>query len=136
MRRFNRFYTEKIGLLEDRKLYAPFSLTETRVLYELAHRQRVTASDLTRDLGLDPGYLSRMLRRFQKQGLVTRRPAPEDARQNLLTLTRAGERAFAPLEEASCRVLQPLLERLKPAARARIVAAMDEIEALLGGSKP
>lgn len=135
MRRFNRFYTERIGVLEDRKLYAPFSLAETRVLYELAHRERVTASDLTRDLGLDPGYLSRMLRRFQKKGLIRRRPAPEDARQNLLSLTRAGARAFAPLEEASCRVLRPLLEQLAPAERARVVAAMDVIEALLGGRR-
>src|SRR5690606_35433845 len=124
MRRFNRFYTQKIGVLEDGRLYAPFSLAETRVLYELAHRDRVTASDLVRDLGLDAGYLSRMLRSFSKQGLITKQPAPEDARQSLLRLTAAGRKTFAPLEEASQQVLAPLLQRLKPAERAQLAGAM------------
>ena len=132
MRRFNRFYTHKIGVLEDGKLYAPFSLAETRVLYELAHRDRVTASDLVRDLGLDAGYLSRMLGRFTKQGMVTRQPAKDDARQNLLQITPKGRRTMAPLEAASNRVLEPLLARLSPAERTRLGAAMDEIESLLG----
>jgi DNA-binding MarR family transcriptional regulator/N-acetylglutamate synthase-like GNAT family acetyltransferase len=132
MRAFNRFYTHRIGVLEDGRLYAPFSLAETRVLYELAHRDRVTASDLVRDLGLDPGYLSRMLRSFEKKGLVRRRPAPEDARQSLLGLTAAGARAFAPTEAASRRVLRPLLARLDAPARGRVMAAMDTLEALLG----
>lgn len=131
MRRFNRFYTHKIGVLEDGKLYAPFSLAETRVLYELAHRDRVTASDLVRDLGLDAGYLSRMLRAFEKKGLVSRRPAPEDARQSLLLLTAAGRRTFAPLEEESRRVLHPLLARLDEAGRAELLGAMDSITRLL-----
>ncbi|WP_409745410.1 GNAT family N-acetyltransferase [Ferrovibrio sp.] len=134
MRRFNRFYTHKIGVLEDGKLYAPFSLAETRVLYELAHRDRVTASDLVRDLGLDAGYLSRMLARFGRQGLVTRKPMREDARQSLLRLTSKGRRTMVPLEAASNRVLEPLLARLSSAERARLSAAMDEIETLLGGA--
>ncbi len=134
MRQFNRFYTHKIGVLEDGKLYAPFSLAETRVLYELAHRDRVTASDLVRDLGLDAGYLSRMLGRFTKQGMVTREPAKDDARQNLLQITPKGRRTMAPLEAASNRVLEPLLARLSPAERTRLGAAMDEIESLLGGA--
>ena len=133
MRRFNRFYTQKIGVLEDGRLYAPFSLAETRVLYELAHRDRVTASDLVRDLGLDAGYLSRMLRNFAKRGLVARKPAPEDARQSLLTLTAAGRKTFAPLETASQRVLAPLLQRLNPNERAQLAGAMAIIERLLGG---
>lgn len=132
MRRFNRFYTQKIGVLEDGKLYAPYSLAETRVLYELAHRKRVTASDLVRDLGLDAGYLSRMLRSFSRQGLIAKKPAPEDARQNLLTLTAAGRRTFAPLETASQRVLMPLLEKLTEAERAQLTGAMKTIERLLG----
>ena len=134
MRRFNRFYTQKIGVLDDSRLYAPFSLAETRVLYELAHRDRVTASDLVRDLGLDAGYLSRMLRNFTRRGLVTRKPAPEDARQSLLTLTAAGRKTFAPLETASQRVLAPLLQRLKPDERAQLAGAMATIERLLGGA--
>lgn len=133
MRRFNRFYTQKIGVLEDGKLYAPYSLAETRVLYELAHRERVTASDLVRDLGLDAGYLSRMLRSFSKQGLITKKPAPEDARQSLLALTAAGRKTFAPLEKASQHVLAPLLQRLGAPERAELIGAMAKIERLLGG---
>lgn len=133
MRRFNRFYTQKIGVLDDSRTYAPFSLAETRVLYELAHRDRVTASDLVRDLGLDAGYLSRILRSFARQGLIAKTPAPEDARQSLLTLTAAGRKTFAPLETASQRVLAPLLQRLKPDERAQLAGAMATIERLLGG---
>jgi DNA-binding MarR family transcriptional regulator/GNAT superfamily N-acetyltransferase len=132
MRRFNRFYTQKIGLLEGSKLYDPFSLAETRVLYEIAHRDRVTASDLVRDLGLDAGYLSRMLRGFEKQGLVARKAAKEDARQSLLALIAAGRRAFAPQEDVSRRVLSPLLERLQPDQRAELTGAMATITRLLG----
>lgn len=134
MRRFNRFYTQKIGVLEDGRLYAPFSLAETRVLWEIAHRDRVTASDLVRDLGLDAGYLSRMLRGFAKQGLVAKKPSPEDARQSLLSLTAAGRKTFAPLEAASQRVLAPLLQRLTAAERVELIGAMNRIERLLGGT--
>lgn len=136
MRRFNRFYTHKIGLLEDSKLYDPFSLAETRVLYELAHRERVTASDLVREFGIDAGYLSRMLRGFEKQGLVTRKASKDDARQSLLTITAAGRRAFAPQEEVSRRVLRPLIERLTPDERAELVGAMDTLTRLLGEDRP
>lgn len=131
MRSFNRFYTHKIGLLEGSKLYDPFSLAETRVLYELSYRDRVTASDLVRDLGMDAGYLSRMLRGFEKQGLITRKAAKEDARQSVLSLTAAGRRAFAPQEDVSRRVLSPLIERLPAEDRARLVNAMDTITRLL-----
>ncbi|MFN3399328.1 MAG: GNAT family N-acetyltransferase [Ferrovibrio sp.] len=136
MRRFNRFYTHKIGLLEGSKLYDPFSLAETRVLYELSYRDRVTASDLVRDLGIDAGYLSRMLRGFEKQGLISRRAAREDARQSVLTLTAAGRKAFAPQEDVSRRLLSPLIERLAPADRARLVGAMDTITQLLSEDAP
>ncbi|QDO96865.1 MarR family transcriptional regulator [Ferrovibrio terrae] len=136
MRSFNRFYTHKIGLLEGSRLYDPFSLAETRVLYELAHRDRVTASDLVRDLGMDAGYLSRMLRGFEKQGLITRKAAKEDARQSVLTITAAGRKAFAPQEDVSRRVLSPLIERLPAEDRARLVEAMDTITQLLSEEKP
>ena len=136
MRAFNRFYTQKIGLLEGGKLYDPYSLTETRVLYEIAHRDRVTASDLVRELGIDAGYLSRLLRGFEKQGLVTRKPAPEDARQSLLRLTAAGRKAFAPQEDVSRRVLSPLIERLPADERVRLVDAMDTITRLLADETP
>lgn len=131
MRSFNRFYTHKIGLLEGSRLYDPFSLAETRVLYELSYRDRVTASDLVRDLGMDAGYLSRMLRGFEKQGLITRKAAKEDARQSVLNLTASGRKAFAPQEDVSRRVLRPLIERLPAEDRARLVTAMDTITRLL-----
>lgn len=136
MRAFNRFYTHKIGLLEGSKLYDPFSLAETRVLYEIAHRPRVTASDLVRDIGIDAGYLSRMLRGFERQGLIARRAAKEDARQSVLSLTAAGRKAFAPQEDVSRRLLSPLLERLAPPDRARLVTAMDTITQLLSEDAP
>src|SRR5947209_11629870 len=98
VRRFTRFYTRQIGVLQERLLASPFSLTESRVLYELAHRDGLTASALAQDLGLDPGYLSRILRAFAERGLVERRPCEDDARQHRLTLTAGGRRAFALLD--------------------------------------
>ena len=97
VRRFNRFYTRQIGVLHEGLLGSPFSLTEGRVLYELAHRERPTATQLARDLDLDPGYLSRILRDFEQRGLLARTPSEVDGRQSLLALTPRGREAFAPL---------------------------------------
>src|SRR2546427_58087 len=94
VRRFNRFYTKQIGLLDDRFLHSPFSLTAARVLYELAQRDETTATELRRELGLDAGYLSRILRAFVQRRLIDRTPATRDARQSLVRLTAAGRRAL------------------------------------------
>jgi DNA-binding MarR family transcriptional regulator len=97
VRRFNRFYTHRIGVLEEGLLRSPFSLTEARVLYELGNRERATASVLCETLGLDAGYLSRILRRLQKKGLLIRRPSATDRRQSLLSLTEEGRAIQAGL---------------------------------------
>jgi DNA-binding MarR family transcriptional regulator/GNAT superfamily N-acetyltransferase len=132
MRRFNRFYTQKIGVLEEGLLDSPFSLTEMRVLYELAHRDQPTATEIGRDLGLDAGYLSRILRRFETDGLVARMPAPEDRRQSLLALTTEGRRATGVFEARSEKDVGMLLAGVARTDRRRLVEAMRRIEDLLG----
>src|SRR6187402_2117659 len=114
IRGFNRFYTQRIGVL-DPYLGGEFSLTEVRVLYELAHRDQPAASELGRDLALDAGYLSRILRRFESRGWLARSPSPADARQSLLKLTEAGHGCFAPLQQKSRDEAAALLEALPPA---------------------
>lgn len=134
VRAFTRFYTRQIGLLDESLLKSAFSLSESRVLYELAHRDGLTASGLARDLGLDPGYLSRMLTRLEEQGLLARTSSPEDARQSLLALTPAGRKAFAPLDKGSRRQVAAMLAGLAAPEQARLVAAMQTVQRLLGGA--
>jgi DNA-binding MarR family transcriptional regulator/GNAT superfamily N-acetyltransferase len=132
VRRFNRFYTRQIGLLEEGLLETPFGLTEARVLYELAHHEQTTATHLGEELGLDAGYLSRILRGFQKRGLLARRRSPADGRQVLLTLTDAGQVAFADLNEASRGQIESLLSDLAETDQDRLVHALETIQRLLG----
>ena len=124
VRRFNRFYTRRIGVLQEGLLKSPFSLTEARVLYELAHREDATASALVRDLGLDAGYLSRLLRGFEERGLIKRAASPLDARQSLLTLTALGRAAFAPLDHRSQDEIGAMLRALPAPAQKRLVEDM------------
>jgi len=131
-RRFNRFYTRQIGVLHEGAYASPFSLTEVRVLYELAHRDKPTATELRRELGLDAGYLSRMLRGFEKRGLVAKTRSAADARQRHLALTAQGRKVFAPLNARSHAEVAAMLSDLSPPAQARVVAAMQTIERLLG----
>jgi len=132
VRRFNRFYTRQIGVLRKTYLDSPYSLGEMRVLYEIAHGQDVTASDVGRALDLDAGYLSRVLRNFEKRGLVSRKASHKDARQSHLSLTARGRKAFAPAEARSQRDVGAMLARLKPDEQTQLIAAMQSIETLLG----
>ncbi len=132
IRQFNRFYTRQIGLLSSRYLDSPFTLTEARVIYELAQHDSTTAARLGRELGLDPGYLSRLLRRFQRRGLLRQQPSPTDGRQRLLRLTPQGRRAYQALNDRSQHDHEALLGALPPADQARLVGAMRAIEGLLG----
>jgi DNA-binding MarR family transcriptional regulator/GNAT superfamily N-acetyltransferase len=132
VRQFNRFYTRQIGVLEERLLDTPFSLTESRVLYELANRAAPTASELAKDLGLDSGYLSRILRGFEARALLDRTPSESDGRQTHLELTPEGRSAFLPLDERSREAVAAMLEKLGDEQQRRLIGAMGAIEATLG----
>jgi DNA-binding MarR family transcriptional regulator/GNAT superfamily N-acetyltransferase len=133
VRRFNRFYTTRIGVLQEGLLQSRFSLTEARVLYELAHRERPTATLLGKELGLDAGYLSRILRGFTQHGLVARKSSSADGRQTLLSLTRKGRRAFGTLDARSRDEIAAMLRGLPAADHRRLIDAMRTIEDVLGG---
>lgn len=134
LRRFNRFYTQKIGVLGEGLHRSPFSLTETRILYELAHRPGPSAADLARELGLDGGYLSRVLVGFEKSGLIARDAAPADGRKSVLRLTEAGKIAVARLETQSSAQAAEMLAGLPATSQGRLVRALRDVEATLGGS--
>src|SRR5664279_4114786 len=134
VRRFNRFYTRQIGMLRKTYLDSPYSLGEMRVLYEIAHGDGVTASDVGRALDLDGGYLSRVLRNFEKRGMITRKTSDRDARQSHLALTARGRQTFTPLEQRSQDDVAEMLGKLDATEQARLVAAMDTIGSLLGAN--
>ena len=131
VRAFNRFYTRRIGVVGQAYLQSRFSLTEVRVLYELAHNHGLTASQIGAALDLDAGYLSRMLRRFEQDGLLQRGPSETDKRQNLLALTSAGRAAFAPLEQRSRQEIGAMLAALPEPAQEAVVGGMTTIARLL-----
>lgn len=131
VRAFNRFYTQRIGVLEDGYLESPFSLAQARVLYELAHRQEPTAAEIARDLGLDAGYLSRILRGFERAGLVAKRPSMADGRHRLLSLTARGYEAFAPLDATSRTQIATMLGDLTSDQQRRLLWAMASVNRLL-----
>lgn len=134
VRRFSRFYTRQIGALEEGLLRTPFSLTEARVMYELGQRTTTTATELGTELGLDAGYLSRILRGFHERGLLDRRPSETDARQTRLSLTDAGRAAFAGLDAASRRDIGAMLGTLSIRDQEQLVNAMRTIESVLGAA--
>jgi DNA-binding MarR family transcriptional regulator/N-acetylglutamate synthase-like GNAT family acetyltransferase len=132
VRRFNRLYTRRIGVLQAGYLHSPFSLAEVRVLYELAHRERTTATELGRELDLDAGYLSRILRGFVSRDLLDRTSSARDGRERWLSLNDQGRAAFAPLEDGARAQIGALLAELDKPDQQRLVAAMSVIEQLLG----
>ena len=135
IRRFNRFYTKQIGVLDEGLLESPFSLAEARVIYELANRQRATASELGAELGLDAGYLSRILRGFEKRGLIEKNNSKKDARQSILKLTKNGKKEFSNLDRLSRNQVEEILNDLSAVEQNRLINAMQTIENLLG-TKP
>ena len=130
IRAFNRFYTRKIGVV-DGIASSPFSLAEARVLYELAHREQPTSTDIRKELGLDAGYVSRILREFERRKFVTREQSKTDEREKFLSLTAKGRRAFAQLDARSDRDVTATLEELSPAERKRLVDAVQTVHSLL-----
>lgn len=131
IRAFNRFYTRKIGVVGG-MASSPFSLAEARVLYELANREKPTATEIRKELGLDAGYMSRILRDFERRKLVAREQSKADERQRFLSLTAKGRRVFAPLNERSNRDIAAMIDEVSPAARNELVQAVDTIRRLLG----
>jgi DNA-binding MarR family transcriptional regulator/N-acetylglutamate synthase-like GNAT family acetyltransferase len=132
VRRFNRFYTRQIGVLRKDYLGSPYTLGEMRVLYELSQGETKTASEIGHALDLDAGYLSRVLRNFEKRGLIRRKTSRTDARQSDITLTSRGAKVFAPFEKRSQDFVAAMLGTLKPNEQTRLVGAMHAIETLLG----
>jgi DNA-binding MarR family transcriptional regulator/N-acetylglutamate synthase-like GNAT family acetyltransferase len=131
VRGFNRFYTRQIGLLHEGVLQSPFSLTEVRVLYEIAHRARVTATEISNELGLDPGYLSRILTKFVTKGVIERKSSETDGRQSLLSLTRQGQKVFAPLNARQDEEVAAMLDKLSISEQQKLIDAMRAIQAVL-----
>jgi DNA-binding MarR family transcriptional regulator/N-acetylglutamate synthase-like GNAT family acetyltransferase len=134
VRSFNRFYTKTIGVLREGLLSSPFSLTEVRVLYELAHRKTATASQLCFELGLDPGYLSRLLRGFAIRKLVEKARSTKDGRQSLIRLTGVGQQAFEKLNAQQNQEVTALLQTLAPAKQELLVNSLRTAQELLQGS--
>lgn len=131
VRHFNRFITRQIGALHEGLLHSPFTLTEARILFEIANNDNPAASNLTRDLGLDAGYLSRILARFEEKGLVQKERSAADARQRILILTPEGEKAFSLINERSYKEIAELLQELSESERQQLVNAMRTVEGLL-----
>lgn len=131
VRGFNRFYTRQIGVLDEGLLASPYTLTQARVLFELGTRKAATASEIGEVLGLDAGYLSRIVQAFIAQGLIERAPSPEDGRQWILSLTREGRRVFRGLDHASHKVTASSLSRLSALQRDRLLASMKDVQRLL-----
>ncbi|MFC5446527.1 bifunctional helix-turn-helix transcriptional regulator/GNAT family N-acetyltransferase [Rhizobium halophytocola] len=136
VRAFNRFYTNRLGVLARDYLETPYSLTEARVLYELGARPQLSASTLIGELGVDAAYLSRILRKFRNDGLVETRPDPADKRSQILQLTEAGRHVHTDLARRARRQIEGEIEHLGSDARLHLLQAMRDIETLLAPASP
>lgn len=134
VRAFNRFYTNQLGLLGRAFLDSRFTLTEARIIYELAARPGLPAKKLIEELHLDPAYLSRILKKFRADGLLTTRPDPQDQRSQLLELTAEGLSEARALAVRSREEIAAMLSPLNGAQQETVATAMDRIESLLSGS--
>src|SRR6185312_5911208 len=134
VRAFNRDYTRRIGVLSEGLLDSPYSLTEVRVMYEIAHRSGVTAAELADELDLDRGYLSRLLKGFETKKLLVKTASPEDGRRQHLRLTPAGQRGFEPLERRSQDQVKGMLTALDEEHRGALLKGMEVIQSALAGS--
>jgi len=131
-RRFNRFYTKRIGLLNQGYLETNFSLTQARILFELAQRKGLTATDLIRELDIDRGYLSRNLAQFEKQGLIQRTTSKKDQRFQTLKLTAAGKKSFSVLNNRSSQEIGEWLKKLSDEQKQELLEAMNTVQNILG----
>ena len=131
IRKFNRFYTRQLGLLDQSHLASEYSLTEARLLYELAHDDTLTATDLRNALGLDAGYLSRLLKGLEKRKLIRRTASAADARQSALNLTRKGRDEFGPLNKAARAQIASMIDELPADAVRTLVESMSNVQRLL-----
>jgi DNA-binding MarR family transcriptional regulator/N-acetylglutamate synthase-like GNAT family acetyltransferase len=131
VRHFNRFYTRQIGVVTEQYLNSPFSVTEARVIYELAHHEQTTATEIGNELGMDAGHLSRILRDFKKRGLIDKQPSETDGRQSVLRLTEKGQEAFTMLNARSHSGIEAMLNKVSTEDQNRLVEAMVAIEKLL-----
>jgi len=136
VRRFSRFYTSRIGLLHEGLLGSPLSLAEGRIAYELGSRGGTTAAVLSAEFGLDPGYLSRLLRGLEERGVIEKTASATDGRQRILSLTGSGRALFDAIDSRSAEEISALLSRLTSAEQGRLCAALRTAEALLGGQAP
>lgn len=134
VREFNRFYTQRIGVLREGWLDAEYPLTEVRVLYEIANRENALANDLVRDLGLDAGYLSRILARFQQRGWIKRERSTADARKSHLRLTAKGRKVFASLDSRAREEIGALLAPLPVEQQERLQSHLQNAQTLLSAA--
>jgi DNA-binding MarR family transcriptional regulator len=131
VRSFNRFYTNIIGLLDQHFLDTPFSLTEGRVLYEISHMEECSAKKIRENIDIDEGYLSRIIDKFIKKGLITKAASPEDRRLHLIVLTKKGQDEFSRMNENSNRLISQITEKLSEQENAELVDMMERIQELL-----